>query len=157
MPDPVEWKIIENIQSELLAKVNGAGGYNFDVVEVLTFEKQPEDRGGMPNVTIIPQGSSKVTVGFGDALGYREGTLSVLLDCIVFNAQETQYHKKMWQFAHDVEKALAVDPTRGGFARLTEIKNIEPVPQWIAMPMGVVLITVEVTYGSSYVDPAVAN
>lgn len=148
--------IVELCWANLEATLQGitrSNGYNIDVKEVTRGEKPWTDVRQMPCVMIVPGRESIVrynaplvvlrTAGF--TLGLFMGTNTIDL------------HQKMEVLVGDVQKALAVDKTRGGYARDTREVAKSPYYIVIGQKVTVMELEYEFDYQTSGTDPTSAT
>jgi hypothetical protein len=136
MPDALD-PVIERIAQDLLDTLEGittAAGYRYTLIA----ERAKPNLGNRrrDGLAVLVQGDAKrinedddSPTGRGPAYDHDEwwAAFAVVLTAMETEASTDPIDKRMNVMRSDVEKALAVDPTRGGLAILTEMGDPMPV------------------------------
>ncbi len=152
MSTSIRESILENIKTTL-QEITIANGYNNTLVSVERWKQRgnnirlvpcvvvnagPEEKQPRPN----PQVTSKLSV-FLDVYMRQDDTDTTNSDTVINS------------LALDIEKALMIDYTRGGYAEETNIINIVPFESLEGQPIFGIIFELEIIYKHLLTDPAV--
>lgn len=152
MSTSIRESILENIKTTLQG-VTAANGYDNTLVNVQRWKQRGNDTRQVPFVVINagpeekqPRPNPQVTCKF-----------SVFLDVYTRQADGDAVNSDtlLNSLALDVEKALMVDHTRGGYAEMTNIISIVPFESVEGQPIFGIIFELEIIYQHKMTDPAV--
>lgn len=147
--------ILANMKTAL-SQISIAGGYNFDVKNVFTDFIPYPDRGPDVNITIYVDSFTKDTTGFTDQNGYRECVAEFVIEGVIGESVAEKRQPQLLKLLDDIEKALAVDGTRGGLAHITDVTAGEIVHEMLIAGIAICACKAKVKYDHQYTNPAQA-
>lgn len=150
MADPIKEQLVAHVKTTLQGITTGAG-YQQTVVRVF----DPGEAQAAVNVDEYP---SLLIVDGGEVSqrhlrGAYENRLTLQVRAFLRQTDEVMRGVELARLAHDVQKVLKVDETRGGKAKKTFLRAALPSRNEDVSSWGVELVTLEVLYRVERANP----
>lgn len=146
--------ILQNIKSTL-EQVTEANGYNNTIASVQRFMQNGNTFESIPCVVIAEAPETKRPEPNPNF------TCLLTVDILIYTRQEesdtTATGTILNSLLADVEKALMVDVTRGGYAHDTNITSNEPFDTVPGQPDAGIILSIEIEYQHKQTDPTIAG
>lgn len=155
--DPVEVRIIEDIQSSLeaISTTHPTADFFNNVGAVQVFDTNPADTAGLPLpcLVLVHEGT---THEWADVTGLCENTMTLAVFCLV--EKQSTWRRDIARLSSDVRRALQLDHQRGnldGQPNAFDTSVIESLTANTQTETRVAMarLTVSVTYRDSFLDP----
>jgi hypothetical protein len=147
MSDSIRESIVKNLVTTLEKIVEGAT-YGITICRVERIPSSPFSEADFPLAMVQDIAEEKDD---GSPVGYSTSVLKVQI--IVWDSNYDELSERANLLLADVEKALHSDVTRGGYAFDTNIIGNQLISAEEALPVGGVIIDIEVLYRHTLGDP----
>jgi len=109
--DSVQQRIIDDVESSLLALINGTGDYATDLAQVYVSDGSAISNAEIPAVFLFP-GADRLTE---QRIGLDARRLELTFS-LVLHGGESDWERRLRAFVADVQRALVADHARGDLA-----------------------------------------
>jgi len=147
MSDSIREQILANIE-DTLKGVQIENGYEVDLRTVRRTPRHPLTEPLLPAAFVTDTGEEKEE---GSPTQHTHCTLHVAI--VFYNEEYEDMSQKAIQIQASIEKALSVDPQRGGLAYDTDIKGNEFAVDEEHFPIGGGVVRCDVSYRHKLGDP----